>query len=490
MVDTLLIDNYDKLILHCDGTDGSTAFRDSATGKVVTAVGTAQVDTAQSKFGGASLLLDGNSDKLTVADSADFDFGTGDFTVDCWVRFAADPSAIQPVIVAIGPDAGGLVISVVSKEPYLYFGSTAYGFSGTTYFAVDTWCHLAVVRSGNNLLTFMDGVQVDSDDVTGKSHATSTGMTIGKDNAGTGFDWFNGWIDEVRVSKGIARWTANFTPPDAAYYGREVYIASSTWTVPSNVSSVKALVVAGGGGGGKVNGGGGGAGGLVYSAAFAVTPAANLTVTVGAGGAGSTGAGGGTNGGNSVFGTLTAIGGGGGGGGGAGHNGGSAGGGGGIAADNANGTATQPGSGSGGFGYNGGDGATDDTTYTQGGGGGGAGAVGANATGNANGHGGAGKDYSAIFGTSVGVAGWFAGGGGGSGNKAGNGGQGGGGAGAIQGNGAGTIGTSNTGGGAGGSAYDGASYVNGVAGGSGIVILSYVYSTAKGGIGIGNPYIF
>ena len=82
-------DNYTKLLLHFDGTDGSTTFVDSSpSGKTVTAVGNAQIDTAQYKFGGASGLFDGNGDYLSVPDSDDWYFGTGDFTIDAWARFA------------------------------------------------------------------------------------------------------------------------------------------------------------------------------------------------------------------------------------------------------------------------------------------------------------------------------------------------------------------------------------------------------------------
>lgn len=85
------IDTYTKLLLHCDGTDGSTTFSDNGvTGHTVTANGNAQIDTAQSKFGNASGLFDGTGDYLTIPDHADWNFGTGNFTIDAWIRFACD----------------------------------------------------------------------------------------------------------------------------------------------------------------------------------------------------------------------------------------------------------------------------------------------------------------------------------------------------------------------------------------------------------------
>jgi hypothetical protein len=93
------------------------------------------------------------------------------------------------------------------------------------------------------------------------------------------------------------------------------FTSSTTWTVPAGVTSLKVLVVGGGGGGGESIGGGGGGGGVVYNASYGVTPSDTITVTVGAGGAGGDGTPGyppGAKGGNSVFGTLIALGGGGG----------------------------------------------------------------------------------------------------------------------------------------------------------------------------------
>jgi hypothetical protein len=81
------IDAYTVLMLHMDGVDTCTHFLDSElTPKAVTAVGNAQIDTAQSKFGNASALFDGAGDYLSVPDSADWAFGTGAFTIDFWTQ--------------------------------------------------------------------------------------------------------------------------------------------------------------------------------------------------------------------------------------------------------------------------------------------------------------------------------------------------------------------------------------------------------------------
>lgn len=247
---------------------------------------------------------------------------------------------------------------------------------------------------------------------------------------------------------------------------------SGTFTPPPGVNAVDVLVVAGGGGGGTsqafgdAGAGGGGAGGLVYRTGFAV--GSSVAVTVGGGGAGADGPGHefGAQGGNSVFGSLTALGGGGGAGGNA--QGASGGSGGGSRGANG-GTATQPGAPTTGAGFRGGNmpGSPAGAPATGGGGAGGAGQDIAGTADQAGGAGGIGLQYS-ITGTST----YYAGGGGGGAaqNRAapGAGGLGGGGAGARNDT-AATAGTANTGGGGGG----GNNSANGAAGGSGVVIVRY-----------------
>ena len=266
------------------------------------------------------------------------------------------------------------------------------------------------------------------------------------------------------------------TVTDVDGYRIHTFTADANLIVPSGGERViEVLVVGGGGGGGSGLGGGAGAGGLVYTASYAVTNQ-SYTVTVGGGGAGGAGAasGAGVKGGNSVFGTVTAIGGGGGSGQTAGlpTTGGS---GGGSSAQLAGAGAA----GTTGQGNAGGDGLNASGNY-GGGGGGGAGAVGGNGTSTKQGDGGVGLEYSQFASVGGSPAGWFAGGGTGSsymGGTTGTGGAGGGANGRITtgGNLAGYAGTANTGGG-GGAAFYSTGFLGGGTGGSGIVIVRYPYT--------------
>lgn len=203
------------LMLHTDGTDASTTFTDSDAAKTVTANGNAQIDTAQSKFGGASGLFDGTGDYLSVADSTDWDFGTGDFTVDFWVRFNTTGNQ---TLIDIGGYAGGVMLETAGGNLDAYIAGTAVGTLGTWTWtpSTGTWYHVAIARNGTNLRAFINGSQIGST-VTNSSNITGTTAGVYVGFRTDGFFYVDGWIEELRIVKGTAVWTANFTPASAAY---------------------------------------------------------------------------------------------------------------------------------------------------------------------------------------------------------------------------------------------------------------------------------
>jgi hypothetical protein len=217
------IDAYTKLMLHGDGADASTTITDSSSsGKTVTPVGTAQIDTAQSKFGGASILLDGNSDYLSIADSADFNFGSGDWTIDFWVRFVA--STGTPSFYNQSNSTFNSLNQYRLRKGGIFFADAAtirasYTYSWTP--SNDTWYHLETARNGTTMLFFIDGVSQALTEVTAISTNTLGDLTgalrLGASAETTPGDYLNGWIEEFRISKGIARHTTNFTPETVPY---------------------------------------------------------------------------------------------------------------------------------------------------------------------------------------------------------------------------------------------------------------------------------
>lgn len=219
------IDSFTKLMLHADGADGSTTFTDSElTPKTVTAAGDAQIDTAQKVFGTGSALFDGTGDYLTTADHADWTIGTGSYTFDARVRFADLPAdGDNRVLFSQATDDSNFRVLYINNLVGAYrilFNSTQFGapMVFATTLSINTWYHIAWVKSGNDYLVFKDGVQqgttltdtTDLEDLTGA-------LEIGRVNVSGGILYFNGHMDEIRISKGVARWTSNFTPPSGPY---------------------------------------------------------------------------------------------------------------------------------------------------------------------------------------------------------------------------------------------------------------------------------
>ena len=214
------VDSATVLLLHCDGADASTTFTDSSSSAhTVTANGNAQVDTAQSQFGGASALFDGSGDYLSIPDTDDFDFGTEPMTIDCWFR--ANSLGVTQNVMNFRIDSDnstGIFISASNKANFniSVSGTLQVLLTSSTTILVDTWHHIAITRSGNTFRLFLNGIQEANVDYTGSTIATGVKTTfIGSER--TDAQFFNGHIDEVRITNGVARWTSNFTVADKAY---------------------------------------------------------------------------------------------------------------------------------------------------------------------------------------------------------------------------------------------------------------------------------
>ena len=219
--DTILatggIDTATKLMLHMDGSDEGTSFIDSEdSAKTVTANSGAKTKTDQFKFPTASGYFDGSSAFLSVADSTDWDFGTGDFTIDFWARMSSITN--ERVFCDVGDSqTNGVMIRFDEGPPKELIVEIDDDNHHTSWSpSVNTWYHIEVARSGTSCYTFISGSQ---NSATFSENANITGSTDGvrigrKHGAG---DYFHGWIDEFRISKGIARHTSNFVPRGSAY---------------------------------------------------------------------------------------------------------------------------------------------------------------------------------------------------------------------------------------------------------------------------------
>ena len=225
------IDSYTKLLMHFDGINGSASFSDVC-GKSVTVRGNAQISTSQSKFGGASGAFNGSGDYLSVQDSDDWIFSSEDFTIDTWVKAASFSNDDYPSMLTIihGNTEGTagirtfvLYIDSITRTVGFQCSNDGINWSttinGTTPIQTNTWYHIAVVRNGNSIRLYLNGLLEISSPIAGAIYAPIAYQSVGigayvptKLNC-----YFNGYIDELRISKGIARWTSNFTPPSSLY---------------------------------------------------------------------------------------------------------------------------------------------------------------------------------------------------------------------------------------------------------------------------------
>jgi hypothetical protein len=205
-----------KLLMHMDGTNNSRQAYDM-TGKQVNMLGKyptfAYLSSTQSKFGGTSLYLDGTSTYAQVlTSSSDFNFGTGDFTVDFWAFFTNVTGT--KTLIDVGSSATGVRIDYNGSAFVLYIAGTSSTL--TAALTASTWYHIAVVRSSGIVKFFLNGSSVGSPTGSG-SISTISSVTIGASVALSQF--FAGYIDELRVLS-TAAYSTTFTPSTTPYdYG-------------------------------------------------------------------------------------------------------------------------------------------------------------------------------------------------------------------------------------------------------------------------------
>ena len=208
------IDSYVKLMNHFD-----TDFSDSELGtpKVITSHGVT-ISSAVKKFGAGSAYFDGNHHYLSTPITSDFDFGTGDFTIDLQVNVGASGDYQSP-FGSRDSGGGGYSLCILPNYTIEWFCGGSPKFVSSVAVTTGVWHHLAIVRASNVITMYLDGNSVGSCSYTGSvnTNPAGTNMIMGKFYENVDSYFLSGYIDELRVSKGIARWIASFTPPSIAY---------------------------------------------------------------------------------------------------------------------------------------------------------------------------------------------------------------------------------------------------------------------------------
>lgn len=209
-------DSSTVLLLHFDGDQ-------SDSGHDITFNGDPQIYSSQGKFNG-SYFFDGTGDYLSMSDSPDWDFGTGDFTIDLWVNFSSLSSSYGGILGQSVDASNRVILSYNGDVNTLYF-NTRGGSSDMTLTAswapsTGVWHHIAIVRNGaSDWKIFING---KSQSVSGAlSHTLpnlSAPFEVGRHLTGAAVQLYHyGYTDEIRISKGVARWTSNFIPPTGPY---------------------------------------------------------------------------------------------------------------------------------------------------------------------------------------------------------------------------------------------------------------------------------
>lgn len=213
-----------KLLCGFNGLDAATSFTDeSSAARVASFVGNAQLDTAQSKFGTASLLLDGTGDYITFPDNADLKIPTTAgalWTLEAWVRATGSWKANATIASKrAGGGSGEFTLGINAGLPNFFAlsgGTSCVTLLGQDALALDEWHHIALSATSGFYRLFENGKLV----AFGARDATPTTSTnplhIGRDPFNSGRDWA-GWIDEIRYTRDEAIYTESFVPPASPF---------------------------------------------------------------------------------------------------------------------------------------------------------------------------------------------------------------------------------------------------------------------------------
>ena len=267
-----------KLLLHCDGADGGTTFTDSVTGHPALRSG-AVTKTGTKKFGTASAYFTGhnNAQYVSFPDSDDWNFGTGDFTWDCWINMPDITHVSDYDLTGVmGPSIDGTAYTVIYWVPAAHSTAGARGLNfyskgpgntdilefaqgSTTGWSNDTWYHIAITRNGTAWKLWRDGavIATHTGSVTIPDWAASFVLgALGKPSSILR-EW-KGYMDEVRISKGVDRTSdstdpmyivsgSTFTPPTQAYDALSVNatgnFTSTNQTASASVSKMGIVVL-------------------------------------------------------------------------------------------------------------------------------------------------------------------------------------------------------------------------------------------------------
>lgn len=187
------------------------------TSKTVTVAGDAKLKTAIKKYGTSSLYLDGAGDYLAVASQPDFNFGTGDISIEAWV-YPTTTGTFRTLFDfrASTGDLNGIIIGISNIDALYFYYNGAYRVVPAGSVPINTWTHVAFTKTSGSTKLWVGGVQAGITYADANNYP-QRGIRIGADPNGNFA--FTGYIDDVRICKGTSKYTSTFTPPLAALNG-------------------------------------------------------------------------------------------------------------------------------------------------------------------------------------------------------------------------------------------------------------------------------
>jgi hypothetical protein len=190
---------------------------DSSQKNTLTTYGSAAVSNTQSKFGNTSISFNGSTDYILADTNQAAQFGSGDFTVETWVYFSA--LGANKLIVESWNSAQAaswqLYYSNTDTKIRWLIGTSTTVLTSSTTPSTGTWYHVAVARSGTSIKMFINGTQ-EASNTNSTAYSSTAPLAVGVQQS-TSTNYLNGYIDDLRITKGIARYTTNFTPPTSAF---------------------------------------------------------------------------------------------------------------------------------------------------------------------------------------------------------------------------------------------------------------------------------
>jgi hypothetical protein len=196
-------------LLRFNGDPDSTVFTDEIE-HVWTPTGAAKISAVQSRYDGAAGYFNGSS-KITTPVHADFGFSAGDWTIEAWVY----PSVVTGNVCLLetrdtGVQGIGIYTSLSSSSNRWGCYNNSSLIAAGSNLVANTWTHLAIVRSGNTINGYVNGA-LDFTGTDNRTYASAAIVTAGANYIGS--QYYTGYVDELRITKGIARYTGSFTLP-------------------------------------------------------------------------------------------------------------------------------------------------------------------------------------------------------------------------------------------------------------------------------------